>query len=123
MSAHPDAPAPVNKYSNVWNVPLTPIYETMGGTQPAELAANPGVANDNYIQDRHTVPPYQKKLENAVDHPCYTLNKELGQCAKSQPHHFDLASRSSRCNSERLALMKCFSYQKRREIMKNDGVK
>ena len=111
MSADPNSAADGNTYSPLFAVPITPIYETFGGAQGAELVTTSGLPNDKFMVDRLTVPPYSKDM--LPTHPCFEKNAILGRCAAGVPKHYDLATRTTRCSDVRLELMKCLAAQKR----------
>lgn len=105
MSADPSIQGDGTVFSAYTVLPISPIYETYGGTKKAELVTHNGLPGDNYFADRKAVPPYSATM--AKDHPCISHNDTLKTCSDKLPPKLDLANRTLRCNDQRIQLMKC----------------
>ena len=82
-----------------------PVYERVGGNM--EVFTGWRSAADTKELDQETIKPYDAKMPKK--HPCYDLNKILGQCADSCPVENLLAARIARCSEERSKLMVCMN--------------
>ena len=81
---------------------------SQGKNTNSNISTHP--ANMTFEADQDTVKPYRKNIR--PDHPCIEQNTALGKCMDSCDPRMMLAGRVAECNSQRLALMTCFTKHK-----------
>ena len=65
------------------------------------------------LVDQYNIPPYKPLMTKA--HPCYDVNRALGECSDRLDPEMLLAGRVSACNMERQALMRCLTKVNRQD--------